>query len=117
MTDKAWNAVISHVLTLPKHQEYIVQKSDYPQLPYVAELRIGFPTNIQHYNIPVGDGRAVHIKEHADHYSVHWDAADPNRDPIGHLIKDAPAETLVGLFIADQLLLDGKGTKWVLKKL
>ena len=38
----------------------------------------------------------LHIREYADHYTVHTDRADPRRDPVGHLIHDAP-EVLAGL--------------------
>ena len=38
----------------------------------------------------------LHIREYADHYTVHVDKADPRRDPIGHLVHDAP-EMLAGL--------------------
>lgn len=38
----------------------------------------------------------LHIREYAGHYAVHADKADPRRDPVGHLIHDAP-EVLAGL--------------------
>ena len=38
----------------------------------------------------------LHIREYDDVFRVHADAADPRRDPLGHLIHDAP-EVLVGL--------------------
>lgn len=38
----------------------------------------------------------LHIREYAGHYAVHSDRADPRRDPIGHLVHDAP-EVLAGL--------------------
>ena len=36
----------------------------------------------------------LHIREYADHYTVHTDRVDPRRDPVGHLLYDAP-EVLV----------------------
>ena len=39
---------------------------------------------------------SLHIREYADHYTVHTDRADPRRDPVGHLMHDAP-EVLAGL--------------------
>lgn len=38
----------------------------------------------------------LHIREYEDEFLVHVDRVDPRRDPIGHLIYDAP-EVLVGL--------------------
>ncbi len=41
----------------------------------------------------------LHIREYDDKYLVHTDKVDPRRDPLGHLIHDAP-EFLVGLACA-----------------
>ncbi len=41
----------------------------------------------------------LHIREYDDRFLVHTDKIDPRRDPLGHLIYDAP-EVLVGLACA-----------------
>jgi len=41
----------------------------------------------------------LHIREYDDRFLVHADKVDPRRDPLGHLIHDAP-EVLVGLACA-----------------
>ncbi len=46
----------------------------------------------------------LHIREYADKYLVHTDRVDPRRDPLGHLVCDAP-EILVGIACA---ILGGK---------
>ena len=38
----------------------------------------------------------LHIREYEDKYLIHMDNVDPRKDPLGHLIFDAP-EVLVGL--------------------
>ncbi|TLX85356.1 MAG: hypothetical protein E6K98_00350 [Thaumarchaeota archaeon] len=38
----------------------------------------------------------LHIREYDDKYLVHMDNVDPRKDPIGHLILDAP-EVLFGV--------------------
>ena len=38
----------------------------------------------------------LHIREYGDKYLIHMDKIDPRKDPIGHLVRDAP-EVLVGL--------------------
>src|SRR5579872_6130937 len=38
----------------------------------------------------------LHIREYDDKYLVHMDKVDPRKDPLGHLVKDAP-EILVGI--------------------
>ncbi len=38
----------------------------------------------------------LHIREYDDNFLVHTDKIDPRKDPLGHLLSDAP-EVLVGL--------------------
>ena len=38
----------------------------------------------------------LHIREYEDKYLVHVDKVDPRKDPLGHLLCDAP-EFLVGI--------------------
>ena len=38
----------------------------------------------------------LHIREYDDKFLVHTDKIDPRKDPLGHLIYDAP-EILIGL--------------------
>jgi len=38
----------------------------------------------------------LHIREYGDKFLVHTDKVDPRKDPVGHLIHDAP-EILIGL--------------------
>ncbi len=38
----------------------------------------------------------LHIREYEDKYMVHMDKIDPRKDPLGHLVRDAP-EILIGL--------------------
>lgn len=41
----------------------------------------------------------LHIREYDDKFLVHTDKIDPRKDPLGHLIFDAP-EVLIGLACA-----------------
>lgn len=41
----------------------------------------------------------LHIREYDDKFLVHTDRIDPRKDPIGHLVLDAP-EVLIGLACA-----------------
>jgi len=41
----------------------------------------------------------LHIREYGDKFLVHTDRVDPRKDPVGHLIHDAP-EILIGLACA-----------------
>lgn len=37
----------------------------------------------------------LHIRDYGSHYTAHMDRVDPRKDPLGHLLADAP-EYLVG---------------------
>ena len=41
----------------------------------------------------------LHIREYGENYLIHTDRIDPRKDPIGHLVYDAP-EVLIGLACA-----------------
>jgi len=41
----------------------------------------------------------LHIREYDDKFLVHTDRIDPRKDPIGHLVYDAP-EVLIGISCA-----------------
>ena len=41
----------------------------------------------------------LHIREYDDKFLVHTDRIDPRKDPLGHLVHDAP-EVLIGLACA-----------------
>ncbi len=41
----------------------------------------------------------LHIREYDDKFLVHTDRIDPRKDPLGHLVLDAP-EVLVGIACA-----------------
>ena len=41
----------------------------------------------------------LHIREYDEKFLVHTDKIDPRKDPIGHLVHDAP-EVLIGLACA-----------------
>jgi len=59
----------------------------------------------------------LHIREYKDYYIVHMDKVDPRKDPMGHLLIDAPeylAATIAGLKAAKQagctMYTEKKGT-------
>lgn len=55
----------------------------------------------------------LHIKEYDKKFLVHTDRIDPRKDPIGHLVHDAP-EILIGLACA--IFGGSRITKKFLKK-
>ena len=58
----------------------------------IQETRLGYPQgSVRQYRY----GR-LHIREYEDVFVVHNDNKDPTRDPLGHLVCDAP-ELLAGV--------------------
>ena len=55
----------------------------------------------------------LHIREYNEKFLVHTDRIDPRKDPIGHLVHDAP-EILIGLACA--IFGGSRITKKFLKK-
>jgi len=55
----------------------------------------------------------LHIREYNEKFLVHTDRIDPRKDPIGHLVHDAP-EILIGLACA--VFGGSQITKKLLKK-
>ena len=39
----------------------------------------------------------LHIREYKDGFELHRDKADPRRDPVGHLMRDAPGYVALGI--------------------
>jgi hypothetical protein len=54
----------------------------------------------------------LHIREYDNKYLVHIDKIDPRKDPLGHLVRDAP-EILIGL--ASAAIGGGKIASYVYK--
>jgi hypothetical protein len=72
----------------------IVPKSVRPTIDYkVTHIgdKKGARQQFRHKNL--------HIRDYGDYYTVHLDSIDPRKDPLGHLIIDAP-ELLVGIMSA-----------------
>jgi hypothetical protein len=72
----------------------IVPKSVRPTIDYeVTHLgnKKGARQQFRHKNL--------HIRDYGDYYTVHIDNIDPRKDPLGHLLMDAP-EFLIGILSA-----------------
>ena len=72
----------------------IVPKSVRPTIDYeVTHLgnKKGARQQFRHKNL--------HIRDYGDYYTIHIDNIDPRKDPLGHLLIDAP-EFLIGIISA-----------------
>ena len=111
----SWDEVITIVLTQPKHKDVIVNDWEVPELPPEFGERLGDEDGqIADYGLTSEDGRGIHIKKYNGYYKIHWDKKDPNDDPLGHLVYDAPHWIVIGAAVVDWVFLKGKYTKKLL---
>ena len=72
----------------------IVPKSVRPTIDYEVTYlgnKKGARQQFRHKNL--------HIRDYGDYYTIHIDNIDPRKDPLGHLLIDAP-EFLIGIISA-----------------
>lgn len=88
----SWDEILDLVLTIEKHIDLQINQWRLPEIPDYFEERIADGDGQdEDYGYEEEDGRSIHLKVYGnDFYRIHWDAKDPNRNPIGHLIHDAP---------------------------
>lgn len=74
---------------MPYHVNYVLLKSSHPTLPECfCETMLGEMFN--------GAGRQLrgphgaHVHEFEDRWVIHRDRVNASKDPLGHLVKDAP---------------------------
>ena len=102
-----WSYIIDEVLTLPAHSDIIVEIDQVP--PPIAS---GFVQSIGEPQGQLADFRkclpslkSIHARLFGTFYRVHWDKKDPHRDPIGHLLEDAPFWALIVVLCVAGLLI------------
>lgn len=111
----SWDEVITIILTQPKHKDILVNDWEVPDLPPEFEERLGDEDGqVADYGLALDDGTGIHVKKYNGYYKIHWDKKDPNDDPLGHLVYDAPHWLAIGALAADWIFLKGKYTKKLL---
>src|SRR6266516_1976688 len=98
---ESWRQQYSTVLWRPVHSEITVSKWDMPS-PRQAGVVVSIGEvagQIADSRLPLADGREIHVREYQHHYTVHWDKVSAVRNPIGHLVSDAPHWIGLGLVI------------------
>jgi len=109
---RSWDEIITSVQQLPKHTDLKIEKNKVAKLPLEFRPRLGeVDGQIADYGVELFDGKGIHVKEYDDHYKVHWDSKDPNKDPLGHLIFDAPHWLVIGAGVVDEIVFKGKYRK------
>jgi hypothetical protein len=93
LADSAWRSVLELVLSTPVHTDVSVPKLHVPHPSIIDGFEKhldGLAGQIGNYRFPLPDGREFHVREYADMFMAHWDNISAVRNPLGHLLKDAP---------------------------
>ncbi len=103
LADSAWRTVLEMVLSTPVHTDLSFPKLHLPH-PSIVE---GFEKHLEclvgqmgNYRFPLPDGREFHVREYAETFMAHWDNISAVRNPLGHLLKDAPVWMRAGIIHA-----------------
>jgi len=106
LADSAWKAILEIVLATPAHTDLSIPKFDVPH-PSIVD---GFVKHLgdlsgqmRNYRFPLPDGREFHVKEYAENFMAHWDNISAIRNPVGHLLQDAPYWMRAGVLQAASL--------------
>lgn len=88
----SWDEILDLVLTFEKHVDLQIWQRQLPPIPDYFEERDGdFDEQDADYGYEEEDGRSIHLKVYGNEfYRIHWDTKDPNKNPVGHLLYDAP---------------------------
>jgi hypothetical protein len=93
--------------TLPHHVKYSIPKESFPNLPECfKETILGehVEGTIQQFRGP----HQAHIHEFETKWLLHRDIVDPDSDPLGHILNDAPEYLVSALLGAAVGLATGK---------
>jgi len=99
---ETWRQQYSTLLWQPVHTETSVSKWGMPH-----PLEAGFVGSVGElagqrfdFRLPLDDGREVHVREYGDRYTLHLDKVSAVRNPLGHLLSDAPHWIIIGGIVA-----------------
>lgn len=88
----SWNEIVQLVLEHEQHLDFQIPQNRLPPIPDYFETRLADDDGqIEDYGYALEDDIGIHLKVYAEgFYRIHWDAKDPNKNPLGHLLYDAP---------------------------
>jgi hypothetical protein len=94
-----WMTIFEIVLSTPAHTDFSIPKLHVPH-PSIVDGFVkhfgGLGRQWRSYRFPLPDGREFHVKEYAEIFLTHWDKESAVRNPLGHLVKDAPHWIVLG---------------------
>jgi len=87
----SWNELIRLVQELPPHVDLLIKKSQVIE-PWMCGFRrskMGWKKGaLRNWRLALSNGKSIHIREYSDYFRVHWDIADPRKNPFKHFIYD-----------------------------
>jgi hypothetical protein len=88
---ETWSELIKSVQRLPPHVDLLIHKSivDEPWLfGFRKSLMAWKKGSLRNWRLALPNGRCIHVREYKDHFKIHWDIADPRKNPFKHLVYD-----------------------------
>ncbi len=95
----SWGSVVTRLSRLPFYRDVILDKTEIPH-PSQSGFKksIGeIKGQVADWRLTLRDGSCLHVVEFPQHYSIHRDQVNPDNDPLGHIVKDAPHWILIGV--------------------
>jgi len=93
LVDIRWMAIFEIILSTPAHTDFPISKLHVVH-PSIVDGFVkhfgGLGRQWRSYRFPLPDGREFHVKEYAEMFLAHWDKESAVKNPLGHLLKDAP---------------------------
>lgn len=87
----SWGELIRCVQNLPPHVDILIKKSQAAE-PWLFGFRKSSMAwrkgALRNWRLALPNGKSIHIREYADHFKIHWDVADPRKNPLKHFIYD-----------------------------
>lgn len=89
----SWDRVRKTLDGIGYHKKLVLKKSEIspPSASLGFRESIGEPNlQIQDFRKTINGSECMHVQVYGTYYTVHKDKIDPGKDPVGHLISDAP---------------------------
>lgn len=86
----SWRDLVKRVQQLPPHVDMLVSKATVsPPSRFGFRRSVGWKKgSIVNWRLALANGRSIHVREYCDHFKIHWDIADPGKNPLRHLVYD-----------------------------
>jgi hypothetical protein len=86
----SWNELIRSVQQLPPHVDLSIKRAQVEEPRHFGFRKsVGWKKgSLRNWRLALPNGRCIHVREYRDHFKIHWDIADPRKNPFKHLVYD-----------------------------